>query len=135
MKAKIVSNGLFRVNLSFKFAVSIPNGDAPSCSHCGGEILLCHQICRSCWQPLIGPLGVPVYSEWNLLDSDMKVGVARGVFCSTNYGRLFLPDAKNVPLNIHEFDELLDMNDKDTRYFYIAHGKRPDELHRHLTTQ
>ena len=77
-------NRVFKIGDSFHFAVQIPDDSVgisgSRCSNCGSEVAYCHQICRQCKLPFIGPFSFPQLPDWESLTPDKKRTMVEEVY-------------------------------------------------------
>ena len=121
----------FKVEESFEFAVQIPDNaigcNGSRCSNCGNEESYCHQICKECGLPFIGPFGFPQLPIWENTSLNKKKVLVLKIFTNfQNRGRLEYQGVRFIPLTPLELKEV-ETNAKQ-KLFMGVHGVSPNNL-------
>ena len=117
---------VFKISDSFFFAAQIPDDSVgisgSRCSNCGGEAAYCHQLCRKCNLPFVGPFGFPQWPKWKRMAPGVKVLVVEEVFHNgNNRGRLGYTNVEAVPLSPEELRKVEQLCDQEADYFLATH--------------
>ncbi|MCK4539618.1 hypothetical protein KAU09_00510 [Candidatus Parcubacteria bacterium] len=130
---------IFKIGKGFFFAVQIPDdtvgGSGSRCSYCNASIVCCHQICRHCDLPLIGPFGFPQLPEWELFTLEEKRMTVEEIYCHHgNRGRLLYTNVEHIPLTFDELTKVEEINYHDADLFLLAHEIAPQKIREILLT-
>ncbi|MCK4918722.1 MAG: hypothetical protein KAS02_02975 [Candidatus Pacebacteria bacterium] len=121
----------FQIEGSYKFAIQIPDNavgrSGSYCSNCGNEESYCHQVCRECGLPFIGPFGLPQLPAWGSLSLNKKKALVLEIFTNfKNRGRMEYEGVRFIPLTPAELAEV-EKNGVE-ELFLGVHGVSPNNL-------
>lgn len=111
---------------SFVCAVSIPDDSAgcsgSRCSNCDSPSAYCHQICRTCRLPFIGPFGFPQINIWKTMTLKERGMLAKKIFLEKErQGRLGYLNVAYIPLNRNESKKILALGSRELNMFMVTH--------------
>ena len=117
---------IFKIGKGFHFAVQVPDDtvgcSGSRCSWCNTRTAYCHQICRHCYLPFVGPFGFPQLPEWETLTPEERRREVEEIYChDSRRGRLIYTNVDFVPLTPKELDEIERLGHRDAHYFLITH--------------
>ena len=138
-KKAFKKNRIFRIGYSFLFAVQIPYNfggcSSARCSNCGEKAPYCHQICRKCKLPFVGPIGFPQLPAWKTMSSDGKKMLVEEIYChKDNKGRITCVNVENIPLNLDELLKVEKLKFHDAMLFSSTHEISPQKIRSILLT-
>lgn len=130
-------NKVFKIGNSVLFAVQIPDDSVgcsgSRCSNCNSKAAYCHQICRQCKLPFIGPFGFPQLPDWESLTLDEKSTMVEEVYCHHSHrGRIEYVNVDFVPLTSDELNEVEKLQHRDARFFLLTHEVAPQKIRENL---
>jgi len=128
---------VFKIGDSFFFAVQVPDDSVgcsgSRCSNCNHASAYCHQVCRQCGLPFVGPFGFPQLPEWMTLSLDRKEITVKEIYCqSGKRGRLGYANVELFPLTPCELRTVECLKSDDARLFLAAHDVGPQKAKERL---
>ncbi|MCK4554562.1 hypothetical protein KAU19_06430 [Candidatus Parcubacteria bacterium] len=137
LKKATQESRIFKIGNGFFFAAQIPDdsvgGSGSRCTNCNKETIYCHQICRQCKLPFIGPFGFPQLPVWESLTPDEKRTMVEEIYChSGDRGRLLYTNVEHIPLTLNELAKVERLKYRNADLFLSAHGVAPQKIRENL---
>ena len=128
---------IFKIGNSFLFAAQIPDDlvgiSGSRCSNCNNETSYCHQRCRQCGFPFIGPFRFPQFLKWRILSLGEKSIIVEDIYAHDyNRGRLGYVNVEFVPLTEKELKKVEELKNHNANLFLSAHSISPQEIRKTL---
>ncbi|MCK5286041.1 MAG: hypothetical protein KAJ58_02335 [Candidatus Pacebacteria bacterium] len=123
----------FKVEGSFKFAVQIPDNaigcSGSRCSNCDNKEVYCHQICKECGLPFVGPFGLPQLPIWESMSFSKRKALVLKIFKhKKNRGRMEYIGIRFIPMTPRELLRIETLDEKGAESFLCVHGVSPGNM-------
>ena len=131
------SGKVFKLEDSFIFAAQIPDNSVgisgSRCSFCDNEVAYCHQVCKKCKLPFIGPFGILQITTWEKLNVEEKRNVVAEVFKDYQKSRVEYAGVPQVPLRLGNVVVVENLEGWQAHSFQDSHGIAPKNIRQYLS--